>query len=1004
MKKSTLISACAIVAMAGSAANAQAIDWAAAVDGNWNNAANWLGGNIPNAIGEDAVLGLVGPYTVSTFANFTVGGLSITNPEATLSIGNGRTHTLNDDLLNNGLIVVNDTSSVFNAHLSFAVDATISGTGSIMLNAIGDPGDAQIIGTGVTLTHTSGHTIHGSGQISGTMLNAGNIIADLPGGAGLRLSGTVTQSSGGNIGADADTLLLGNTSVISGGELITVNGGLIEAQDSSTIGNIINSGDLGIPGQGWSLRMNGDVQNDGTITINSNNAVFNAHLWFDGPFMLAGSGNVLMQSNGDLGDAQILTSGIFDATIGANQAVEGSGLITGANGGTIINLGTINGNDPAVGLGLAGNHNGVGGGMYRSDGGSILLRSGLILDGGTFDSSGAGIIEMTTNGAATLSNVTNLGEMGVRGQGGLLTLAGPMTNNGTISLNADEAVFNAHIRFSASTAIDGTGTIEMTQVGNINDAQIYTDGPFVGTIGADQTIQGSGQVDGRAGGTIINNGTINGNHAAVDKVPARELRLLGNHDGSGGGVYRSDDGLLGLGNGLILDGGTFDSSGAGIVEMITNGSATLSNVTNLGEMGVRGQGGLLTLAGPMTNDGNITLNTDEAVFNAHIRFSTDTTIDGSGTVTMMSAGDSGNAQLFTDGVFLGTIGASQTVQGSGQVDGRSGGTIINNGTINGNDSLFALELRGNHAGTGEYRSNDGMLALIGGVSLDGGTFESSGTGIIEKTNNGIATLSNITNNGEMGVRGQGGIIDLPTNLTNNGNITLNTDGAIFNAHIRFVSDSSIDGTGTINMLTAGSAGDAQIIADTGFIGTFGAGQSVSGDGLLVGEINMDGSMDPGGILRRFDIDTMHLSATSGMVADLGGLLGGEFDRLLLGGADSINLDGTITVNLDAGYVPVFGDVWDIIDGGTITGQFATENMPVAPIGQIYRVIYESDRVFVTLTCDADLNGDNVLNFFDISKFLNFYNAEDARADINGDGVFNFFDISLFLNIFNTVCE
>ena len=1003
MKRNTGLSACAIVAFAGSSAGAQVIDWAAAVDGNWNLAGNWLGANVPNVAGEDAVLGLVGAYTVSQTDSFTIGSLTLSNPLAVLEIGNNRTLTLNGNLNNDGTVTVNFPATIFNTHLSFAADATISGSGAILLNAVGEPNDARILANAFTVTHSAGHLIHGSGDISGAMINSGNIIADDPAGAGLRLAGTLTQSAGGNAGADAGTMFLGNGSVTTGGELISINGGKISVQTSATIGNIINSGDIGVPGQGWSLRMNDNVLNSGTITLNSDNAIFNAHLWFDGATTLAGSGNVLMQSNGAFDDAQILTSGLFDGTIGANQTAEGSGLITGASGGTIVNLGTINGNDPAVGLGLAGNHSGIGGGVYRSDGGSIVLRNGLVLDGGTFESSAGGIAEVADNGIATLSNVVNNGDIGVRGQGGSITLTGPMTNNGTVSLNTNGAVFNAHLRFGASTAINGTGTIQMMQVGNTNDAQLFTDGVFIGTIGASQAVQGSGQVNGANGGTIVNNGIINGNHAAVGKDPVRQLRLLGNHDGSGGGVYRSDDGLLGLGNGLILDGGTFDSSGVGIAEVVDNGTATLSNITNIGEMGVRGQGGSITLVGPMTNDGNLTLNTEGAVFNAHLRFGADTAINGSGTVTMASAGSSGDAQVFTDGVFLGTIGAGQTIQGSGQVDGRSGGTIINNGTINGNDPVFPLELRGIHTGSGVYRSDNGLLALIGGASLDGGTFDSSGTGIVEKTNNGITTLSNITNNGEMGVRGQGGIIELPTNLTNNGNITLNTDGAVFNAHIRFVSDSSIDGTGTINMATAGNMGDAQIIAGAGFVGTIGAGQSLSGDGLLVGELNMDGSLDPDGIFRRFDIDTMHMSATSGMTADLGGLLAGEFDRLALGGGDSIDLDGSLVVNLDDGYSPVFGDTWDIVSGGSISGEFASEVVPESGIGLVYRVIYEPSRVFVVLTCAADLTGDNILDFFDISLFLSYFTSDDVRSDINGDGAFDFFDISLFLQIFNGDC-
>lgn len=1003
MKRNMSVSACAMVALAGSSMSALGNDWAAAVDGNWNDAINWVGSDVPNVIGDDAVLGLSGAYTVSVTNNFTHGALAITNTDATLALGS-IFHTLNGDLLNNGTVVINKDAVVFNSHIAFGADAMIAGNGEIVLNGIGSPGDAQVISnTGFTVTHASGHTIRGAGLLAGTMINNGNIIGDSVTG-GLELQGTLTQGAGGNAGADGGTLQLGSGSVTSGGEFITSNGGVVHTPSgTATIGDITNSGDMTIAGSGTFLALNGDVINNGTITINSNLVVFNGHLRFDTAAALNGTGSVIMQTLGSTDDAIIYTGGAFGGTIGADQTVQGAGRIEGSNGGTIVNNGTINGNDASgFELQLLGSHSGNG--VYRSDNGLLGLGNGLFLDGGTFDSSGTGIVDMISNGISTLSNVTNLGQMGVRGNGGSITLAGPMTNNGTLTLNTTEQVFNAHLRFGATTSLTGTGTVQMVSVGALDDAQVFTDGLFTGTIGAGQTIAGSGQVDGRFDGTIVNNGTINGNHAAAGKDPAIQLQLRGNHDGSGGGVYRSDDGILGLSNGLVLDGGTFDSSGVGIVDMTTNGIATLSNVTNIGEMGIRGDGGSITLVGPMTNDGNLTINSNDNIFNAHLRFGAATTLDGSGTVTMKIQGDSGDAQIFTDGVFTGTIGADQTIQGAGQVDGRSGGTIVNNGTINGNDPSFELELRGNHTGSGVYRSDDGVLAMIGGASLDGGSFESSGVGIVDMTSNGIVTLSNITNAGEMGIRGNGGIVELPTNLTNNGNISINSNDNIFNAHIRFVSDSAINGTGTVVMAVQVSFDDAQIIADTGFTGTIGSGQSLSGDGLLVGMINLNGEIDPGGLTREIRVDILTLSSTSGMVADLGGLLAGEFDRLTLGGSDTIALDGTLTVNLDGGYVPAFGDTWDIIDGGAVSGEFATENMPAAPLGQVYRVIYEADRVYVVLTCDADLTGDNILDFFDVSIFLNYFGAGDVRADINGDGFFDFFDVSLFLQLFGGGCS
>ena len=54
-------------------------------------------------------------------------------------------------------------------------------------------------------------------------------------------------------------------------------------------------------------------------------------------------------------------------------------------------------------------------------------------------------------------------------------------------------------------------------------------------------------------------------------------------------------------------------------------------------------------------------------------------------------------------------------------------------------------------------------------------------------------------------------------------------------------------------------------------------------------------------------------------------------------------------------------------------------------------------------CPADMNGDGILNFFDISAFLSAFGAQEIAADMNQDGIYNFFDISAFLNAFGAGC-
>jgi hypothetical protein len=63
----------------------------------------------------------------------------------------------------------------------------------------------------------------------------------------------------------------------------------------------------------------------------------------------------------------------------------------------------------------------------------------------------------------------------------------------------------------------------------------------------------------------------------------------------------------------------------------------------------------------------------------------------------------------------------------------------------------------------------------------------------------------------------------------------------------------------------------------------------------------------------------------------------------------------------------------------------------------------TETVTLGVDCPADLNGDGVLNFFDVSTFLSLYNAQDPSADFTGDGQYNFFDVSAFLSAYTVGC-
>lgn len=139
---------------------------------------------------------------------------------------------------------------------------------------------------------------------------------------------------------------------------------------------------------------------------------------------------------------------------------------------------------------------------------------------------------------------------------------------------------------------------------------------------------------------------------------------------------------------------------------------------------------------------------------------------------------------------------------------------------------------------------------------------------------------------------------------------------------------------------------------------------------------------------------------------LQGTLDVFYDIFLVGtGSESLNLadqgdffspiDGTITVSngiitlsstlpLDA-TTPLTDDKGNTLGTLTVSGSATIVATGSAPV------------------CAADLTGDGLLDFFDVSAFLNAYSNSDPIADIDGNGAIDFFDVSAFLNAFTSGC-
>ncbi|MEM9372936.1 MAG: GC-type dockerin domain-anchored protein [Planctomycetota bacterium] len=113
-------------------------------------------------------------------------------------------------------------------------------------------------------------------------------------------------------------------------------------------------------------------------------------------------------------------------------------------------------------------------------------------------------------------------------------------------------------------------------------------------------------------------------------------------------------------------------------------------------------------------------------------------------------------------------------------------------------------------------------------------------------------------------------------------------------------------------------------------------------------------------------------------------------------AGSIDLEQTRVVsgfehwgNAELTYViPPGSQTWDLVLRTEQPGPFGVHADALTLIG----------------TCLADVNGDRVLNFFDISDYLSWFQAGAPEADLTGNGVIDFFDITELLDSFQFVCE
>jgi len=525
--------------ISGSPLLASVDHWASAVNGVWQNGANWLDGSTPGG-GDTAFFNLAGAYTVSfngtpvpiqalsvsdgTNATFTstsifdVSTLQITSAgDSEVLVTHGATLTLGTS----GGIVNPDRA----LHLTAGDDTNLDDVLTVQTNAtlnvafgsdvyargfvvILGGGQVNILGSGSTLTSVNSLYVGESGTGTLNVASGGQVVTLNMGRLGQQgnsegyatVSGANSQwliSSGLEVGGSGDGTLM-----IQNGGSVAITG------DDAPIAIGLNAGSNGtaiVTGAGsiWNADttdLDVGYHGTGTLTIEAGGSVLNEFATIGRE---AGSiGNVTVTGAGSMWDA----NGFFDVGLG------GEGTLTIEAGGSVssgpTSIGYFDGSSGEVTVTGAGSTWTTGDLLVGREGDGILN----IADGATV------VLPFGSANVGTLTDTFATGLVAVDGLGSTFSVGGDLT-----------------IRFGGLRVFGGG----VVSVGGV--LSIERNGPFVSSVRGNGTL---------AGNLVVNRGLVLPGSSPSD-LSSGALAVDGNY-------VQSNEGILGLGLGGTTPGLDYD--------------------------------------------------------------------------------------------------------------------------------------------------------------------------------------------------------------------------------------------------------------------------------------------------------------------------------------------------------------------------------------------------------------------------------------------------------------
>ncbi len=958
---------------------------------NWSTTGNWNNG-LPS--GQNVLINLTTAATTMD-QSFSIGTLTLSNAGDSVGINNNTSMTVGGNISNNGTLSLNSGGSATDLIIG-ASAITLSGSGTLNMS---NNGNNNIVGAASGDVLTNQETIQGSGNIGSSLaiVNSGTIDANqsnqlnLATSSGTTNSGILEATAGGTLALNGNTItntggtiqangVSGNGAVVNFENGVTVVGGTLsnnqfgslnEANSATFNGITLSTGSTLNVQNNTTATLVGTIVNNGTLAMNSGGSTTSVEL--SGNVTLNGTGTLSMSNNAN----NVIFGAVATDTLTNNQTIQGSGNI-GNNQMTLVNTGTIDATqsnplyvDASNGttntgtleattgtLVLYGNSGTTTitntGGTIKSTGSDVQLQSGVIINGGTLTTSGAGIIHTIAGQSGTLENLTNAGNYQVDNNS-VTNLVGTITNNGNINMasggSATELVLS-----TGNVSLNGTGTLTMSNNGNNWIYSSTASGTL--TVGSGQTISGSGQIGwdpiiSAPQLTLVNNGIIDATQSnplyirtsggttntGTLEATSGTMILYGNTiTQTGAGNISSTGSDVQLQNGVTIIGGTLNTSGAGLIHTVAGNSGTLENLTNAGKYQVDNNSTTI-LIGTITNNNNINLASGGSF--TDLQISGNVTLNGTGTVTMSNNGNNSISGAAAGNTL--TVGSGQTISGAGDI-GDNQMALVNNGVINATqtNALYVDTSNGTTNNNLLEATGGGTLILYGrndnsvpntitntngtisagtgsvvdlqnGIIISGGTITTSGTGLIHTQAGQTATLENLTNSGNFQVDNNS-VTTLVGTITNNGNMNLASGGSA--TEFQLSGNVTLSGTGTLTMSNNGNNFIFGAVAANTFTNQEtiqGSGNIGNGQMVFVNQGTVNANQSNALVIQTSGgtTNTGILEATAGGTLVLNGSSGGNI----------ANTGGTIQAIGATGN----GAVVNLENGVTITGGTITSN-------------------------------------------------------------------------------